>query len=296
MGMTRIIRPRRLTVVLAAGALILAACGDDSTAPVGTQPGDTIALPDGTTPPTTVPAPDAFEHPTASDEFVVEITYEGGFVPVDYQFAQIPTLLVAGDGQQYVPGPQIAIYPGPLLPNVQVADIGEEGIQTLLALAAEHGLLTVREYESPTNIADAPDTVVTIRANGGTYTHRAYALGLDPGLDGNGGEIGDRAELAAFIEAATAVAPDIPQEPFGPGTYLVRATPIGDLGGFDLEPTLVAWPATAPVRLADAGECSAVAATDGDPLFATANQLTFFTEAGVTYRLSVKPQLPGDTC
>ena len=31
-------------------------------------------------------------------------------------------------------------------------------------------------------------------------------------------------------------------------------------------------------------------------LFAEANQLTFFEQDGVTYRLGVKPLLPGDAC
>ena len=108
---------------------------------------------------------------------MVEIADEGGFMPVEQVFTQLPLLLLAGDGRRYVPGPQNAIYPGPLLPNVRVSDIGEGGIQSLLDLAAEHGLLTERDYESPGNVADAPDTVVTIHANGETYVHRGIRLG-----------------------------------------------------------------------------------------------------------------------
>ena len=132
---------------------------------------------------------------------------QGGFAPVEMIFSRVPSLLVSGDGRQFTPGPQIAIYPGPLLPNIQVADIGEEGIQDLLALADEHGLLEQREYEAPANIADATDTVVTIRADGETYVHRAYALGLEGGLDETGAEIDDEArrELADFVAEATAV-------------------------------------------------------------------------------------------
>lgn len=290
----------RLAAVTASTALALAACGDDGAEPAA-QPSDTIPTPDTTAPTdgTDAPSEDDMEHPTGADEVVVEITYEGGFMPVDAMFTQLPVLLVAGDGSQYVQGPQIEIYPGPLLPNVQVTDIGEDGIQALLDLAAEHGLLTEREYESPDNIADAPDTVVTIHANGETYVHRAYALGIGGGPDATS-ETGDRAELQAFVDAATADTiggdPTGGEQRFEPETYLVRATPVDDLSGYEVEPTVTDWPADVSLVLAEASECAEVPAAEVVELFTDANQLTFFVEDGVTYQLSVKPQLPGDGC
>lgn len=274
-------------------ALVLSACGDDNTEPAA-QPGDSIPTPDTTDPTGSPPVDDALEHPTGADDVVIEIAYEGGFLPIEAVFTQLPVLLVAGDGHQYVQGPQIEIYPGPLLPNVQVSDIGESGIQALLELAAEHGLLTEREYESPTNVADASDTVVTIRANGETYVHRAYALGIGGGFDGSA-ETGDRAELQAFVEAATAGAAS-GEQPFEPAAYLVKATPVDDLSGYEIEPTVMNWPADVSVALVDATECAEVPADEVAELFTNANQLTFFDEGGVTYQLGVKPELPGTGC
>ncbi len=283
-------RHLRLAAVATTVALVLAACGDG--AEPTAQPGDRIPTPD-TTLPTDAPAADAIVHPTGADEIVVEIGYEGGFMPVEQVFTQLPVLLVAGDGRRYVPGPQIAIYPGPLLPNVQVSDIGEGGIQSLLDLAAEHGLLTERDYESPDNVADAPDTVVSIHANGETYVHRAYALGIG-GFDGSD-EAGDRAELQAFVDAVTIdLVADDPR--FTPETYLVQATPLDDLSAYDIEPTLVDWPADVSLALADAVECAELPAADAADLFTDANQLTFFVDADVTYRLAVTPELPGGGC
>ena len=96
-----------------------------------------------------------------------------------YAFLNLPTLLVTGDGRLIVQGPQIEIYPGPLLPNLQVRTISEAGIQQLLATGRRarpaHAFV---EYTDPTNIADAPYTVVTISANGDTFVHEAYVLGL----------------------------------------------------------------------------------------------------------------------
>lgn len=282
----------RLAAATATVALALAACGDDGVEPAQ-QPGDSVPTPDTTVPTTDTPADDGLEHPTNSDDVVIEIGYEGGFLPVEGVFTQLPVLLVAGDGSQYVQGPQIEIYPGPLLPNVQVSDIGESGIQSLLDLAAEHGLLTEREYESPQNVADAPDTVVTIRANGETYVHRAYALGIG-GLDGSD-ETGDRAELQAFVDAATVAAAE-GERAFNPDMYLVRATPVDDLSVYDVEPTVVDWPADVSVALSDVGECAALPAGEVADLFAEANQLTFFVDGDVTYQVSVKPELPGGGC
>ena len=301
----RRIHPTRATALLvpAALALTLAACGDDSE-PAADEPIDTVAdttvptTPPTTAPPTTAPpttaAPDGYEHPSAADDVVVSIAYEGGFMTMEATFAQLPSLLVTGDARQFTLGPQIQIYPGPLLPNVQLTDVGEDGIQQLLALADEHGLLQDREYDADTNVADAADTVVTISANGETYVHRAYALGLGGG-PGMTEETGDRAELQAFVDAAMMSLGTTDTETFEPETYLVRSFPVDDLSGYDVEPTVVAWSVDG-VDLAAASDCVEIPADEVGDLFAEANQLTFFEQDGVTYRLGVKPLLPGDAC
>ncbi len=281
----------------AAGVMVigLSACGDDTETPSGDSTGtttDTIRPPATTTAPTTPEDEAGFDHPTGADDVVVEIVFEGGFVPADFAFRNLPVLLVSGDGKQFVQGPQIEIFPAPMLANVLVSEIGESGIQELLDLAAEHGLLTEREYERNDMIADASDTVVRISANGETYEHRAYALGL--GTFDSGEETGDRAELQAFITAATGTVP-ADASPMEPETFLVRATPTSDTTGYDVEPTFVDWTIDAAL-LADAADCVAIPAADVKDLFATSNQLTFFTEGDVTYQLAVKPLLPGDSC
>jgi hypothetical protein len=277
--------------------IVLGACGDDTETSTGDSTGSTAGTTADTVSPTTpdTATPDTgsgFEHPTGADDVVIEIVFEGGFVPEDFAFRNLPTMLVSGDGRQFVQGPQIEIFPAPMLPNVLVSDIGEAGVQQLLDLAAEHGLLTEREYERNDMIADASDTVVRISANGETYEHRAYALGL--GSSDSGEETGDRAELQAFITAATSSVP-ADAAPMEPETFLVRATPTTDTSGYEVEPTIVEWPVDA-VSLADADDCVAIPAADVMDLFATSNQLTFFTEDDVTYQLAVKPQLPGDSC
>ena len=274
--------------------LLVAACGDDDDgAPAATSvPGvGTATLP-------TVPEGSArtYEYATGADDVVIDVSYEGGFVPPELIFARTPAAMVTGDGRALSTGPVIAIFPGPLLPNVLQQSITPDGTQMLLALADELGLLADVEYARNDQIADATDTVVTITVDGTTYHHQAYALDIEPESDPA------RADLSTFVAAMT----DLPStvgdelgtdEPFVPPAYLIRATPI-DLSTttFDVEPTIEEWPADAPVRLADAAECAELPVADGEALFADATQLTFFTDGDVTYQVAAVQQVPGRTC
>ena len=287
-----------IPLLLTASIVVLAACGGDDDDPAAVPPADSTLPPADET---TTPATDgAFVHPTGADEVVVRIGYEGGFVPVEVNFTSLPTVLVSGDSV-YQQGPVPAIYPGPLLPNIQVQTITEAGIQSILALADAAGLLQDVEYVQPDNIADAPDTVVTINVGDATYVHRAYALGMAGGPDG--GETDPaRVALADFIADVQAYVNDpvnaevSEASTFEAATYLIQSYPVDDTSGYDMEPTFVEWPADVSVRLVNAAECAAIPAAEVSALFADANQLTFFTEGGVTYRVAVKPQLPGDAC
>ncbi len=297
----------------AAALVLLAACGEASpaadpsdppttsaapateppeTAPPSTSPPSTS--PPTTTPPTTDPG---YAHPTGADEAVLEILYEGGFASPEMLFSRAPVLLITGDGRVITTGPVPAIFPGPLLPNLIERSITEEGIQALLAKADELGLLADANYLPNNQIADAPNTVVRITVDGTTYTHDAYALGFEEESDSG------RANLFEFVTAATDLAGTVGQDqlgtegPMASDTYLIRATPI-DLATLttDVPATTVEWPADASVRLADASECTELPAAEGDPLFTDANELTFFTEGGVTYRVAATLAVPGRAC
>lgn len=282
----------RIVPFLLVAALGFAACGSDSDSPAADD-----SLP---------PVADGYQHPTGEDEVVVEYAEVGGFVPREIAFQQTPNVLVSGDGRVFGPGAQIAIYPGPLLPAVQVQPITEDGIQAILAAADEAGLLQEVEYEQPTNVADASTARVVINVNGESYVHEAYALGLAlPGEEGGQETSPERQALADFIaelnDLAALVGPEAlgEQTIFEPTEYGIEALVVDDLSAFGsdgIEPTVVDWPADVSVRLADAAECTVVPAAEVGETLAEANQLTFFEDAGVTYQVLAKPILPGTDC
>jgi len=293
-------RAYRLRLVLAACMLAapVAACGDDEDAsPQLTAAPETAAT--GSTVPTSAAA-SGYVHSTGPDDVVVEIGFEGGFVPPEVLFTRVPNLLVSGDGRAIEVGPTTAIFPGPLLPNLQVRTISEVGIQALLAKADELGLLADIQYARNDLIADAPDTVVRISADGATYEHRAYALGIEEGGESDPA----RANLNDFVDAAA----DLPgtvgasevgaQQPFDGEEYLVRATPVSqaELVGGEVEAEIEPWPAESSVRLVDAAECAVVLPAEGDALFINASQVTFFADGDETYRVAAIPRLPGRGC
>jgi hypothetical protein len=118
-------------------------------------------------------------HPTAAEEVVLRIEYVGGFTLPEARLTQLPLAALYGDGRLVTEGPVIAIYPPPALPNLRQIRLTEEGIQAVLAAADPAGLIgRSRRYDNPL-IADAPYTVMTVRAGGKTTVVAVYALGSD---------------------------------------------------------------------------------------------------------------------
>ena len=137
-------------------------------------------------------------HPSGADDVVFEYSEVGGFVPRSVAFQSPPVILISGDGRVFTPGAQIAIYPGPILPAIQVQTISELGIQRLLAAADEAGLYADIDYSADLNVADASTAMVTINVDGETWVHEAYALGIGavPGQDDEADVAAERAALA----------------------------------------------------------------------------------------------------
>jgi hypothetical protein len=277
-------------VLLPLVPLVALACGDGSPAPAGAPPATATLPPAGTVA--------SYRVPTDADQVVISAGYEGGFAPRGAVFAQTPLAVVTGDGRVLTSGPVPAIYPGPLLPNIQERTITPEAVQQLVAKADALGLLRDVEYARNDTVADAPDTYLDITVGGRTYRHRAYALGVDGGT-----EDPDRQHLLTFVDALGDLSDTVgsaalgPERPFGPERYLVQATPVEPPTlGTGVAPRIVPWPADAPVRLADAATCALLPADVATPRFEDADLRTYFNDAGITYAVAAVQQLPGRTC
>ena len=275
----------------------LAACGDPDQASVATEPGTVPATVPDTAPPTT--APTGVAHPTGPDDVVLKLSYEGGFVPFGFAFVNTPTAIVSGDGRVFTQAAIPAVFPGPLLPSLLVRTIDEGAMQALLAIVGDAGLLAAApDYSGGDNVADAPNTVLTVNAAGGSFVHSAYALGIG-GADGT--ESGARATLLdavtklsdTLLNSGTPVSGD---QPFVATAYRFQATPAdpAQLGGQQPAPTVVDWPAGTGIALADAGTCARVDAASVGALFTDAKQNTYFKDGDVIYQLAVAGVLPGD--
>lgn len=270
-------------------ALLAVGCAD-SDGPTDTAPGTTG--PGTTAAPTTLPPVTGIEHPLSADEVVLRLSWEGGFVPAEMLFVRLPRVLVAGDGSVYFQGAVPAVYPGGLLPSVLVGRISEDELQTILVAAQDGNMFRTVTYKQPDiGVADAPNTLLVINANGETYTHDAYALGIggtetDP----------DRIAFQKFVELLEPLAAGLPDsKPFAAERYAIRATNAAEAPPTDgVTPNEVPWPAATGVSLAAASKCAVVDAADLGALFNEATQITRFVDGDVKYVLVVRPMLPGD--
>jgi hypothetical protein len=294
-------RARRLTaprLVTAAAALALALTGCQSYGSPVDKPDD--AVPGGGT--------DA-----ADGAPLLQIEISGGFVMWGYDFSRVPELTVYADGRAIVQGPQILIYPGPALPNLQVEQLSEADIDALITAARDGGLLAEPPVYGQPPVADVPTTFVRLTVDGQTYEHAANALGFlggegtmgDGGLaDGSGlteDELADRIALATFVQTANELVGATGNgEAYEITGFGVMAQPAPEGSGTTvdgLEVQVLPWPVEG-VALADAAECVAVDGDGAATLLATladANTLTTFEQDGVAYNVWFRPLLPHET-
>jgi hypothetical protein len=255
---------------------------------------------------------DPVEYPTGASDLVLRVSYEGGFVPIEWNLTQIPMFSLYGDGRIVLPGAQIEIYPGPALPAISTRRVTEAGMQEILREALKAGIDTTTGKLSDTGsvyIADAPTTVITLNAEGRSNEVRVYALGELPeqpqGMSTEEWEI--RQKLSQFVTKIGLLDQWLPEGSIGPEeSYAPRGSRIY-VGAHTQDPDLpqpeVSWPLS--TALANFGEkgysrfrCGTVQGEDWDALSdaaSTANQLTPWSSQGESYRLLFRPLLPDET-
>jgi len=274
-------------------ALVLSACSVAGSSPSGSS------------------GPAGIAYPTGASDLVLRLRYVGGFVAPAAHLVDLPVISVYGDGTVIVPGPQIAIFPGPALPNLQRATITPAGMQLLLEAARDAGLLGPDAHYDLGGIMDASSAEFTVNADGSVHTISAYALmessGSPQGQDAAVAEA--RSKLARFQAQLGSLEGLLGGELGSWSPYEADAVQLlvsaGAPDNQGLGQLPIAWPLSTP--LATFGEalpdlfqgqrCGVVTGDDVAllmPSLQKANALTPWTDGGTAYGLIVRPLLPGE--
>jgi hypothetical protein len=148
--------------------------------------------------------PDGDTHPAPpSSGLVLRVEYTGGFTTRAMTAGRLPAVSVYADGRVITEGPVAAIYPGPALPNLQVAELDPAAVQDLVDRALAAGVAETADLGSPP-VADAQSTRFTLVTTEGTYEREVYALWETP--DGSGltaGQEGARRRLSDLLSSVT---------------------------------------------------------------------------------------------
>ena len=256
----------------------------------------------------------AIAHATGPSDLVLQVGYQGGYTPVDYQLTNMPFFSLYGDGTLITPGPQIEIYPAPALASIQQQTITEDGVQAILQAALDAGLGEAKDMTDmgSVGIADAPDTVFTIRTDALDRTIRVYALS-ELGPDRPQGMDRDEFEARQALSALVSDLNDL-------GSWLPAGSIDGEQTGYeapaarvyvgeyrdaeDLPQPAIAWPLDAPLGSFGSADssygygCTVVAGSDWTdsvmPLAEGANQLSPWRSEGTRYALVFRQLLPDE--
>lgn len=115
------------------------------------------------------------------DEAVIQITSEGGFVPVEFALNNGPRYTILGDGRLIFQGVQTMQFPGPLVPPYMVAQLDDSQLNAVLAMVEDIGLpeITDETDDSALNfVADASTEVIRYWDENGEHKYSVYALGI----------------------------------------------------------------------------------------------------------------------
>lgn len=163
-------------------ALLVAACGTMSSPGSSGSPGSGGPSPSSPSSGTPGPSVGAIDHETGATDVILRIEEGGGFVPMEFNASQAPTFTLYGNGV-IVFQRIITTFPGPDTAGIvhntpwRTAKLDEDQVQELLDYAIVSGGLGVaRDSYVADGVADAPNTIFTIRAGGLDKTVQVNAL------------------------------------------------------------------------------------------------------------------------
>ena len=160
----------------------------------------------------------------APDEALIQITSEGGFVPVEFALGQGPRYTLLGDGTLIYPGVTTLEFPGGLIPPYYVAQLSGSQLNALLAMVDDMGLSDIvdeSDDDAADFVADASTEVIRYWDESGEHRYAVYALGIEEDPAKRNAAF---LELISTLDEFTAQTPGEPYEPdrvrivAGPGT------------------------------------------------------------------------------
>jgi hypothetical protein len=203
------------------------------------------------------------------------------------------------DGRLVYEGARPAIFPGPLLPSIVQVNIGAGELAEVMAAIVSTGLPNITEqYNNDANnrVADGPQTEVSYFDENGEHFFSVYALSIADHKDRN--VLALRA-LMGLLDNLTATSPDA-------GAFSIeRLQVIVSSQTADPDNPLAVvepWPLSTALEEMDefdfALRCAVINVADEPSAleaFTGAHQMTFFENAGVPHRVTVRPLLVGES-
>jgi hypothetical protein len=244
------------------------------------------------------------------DSLVLQVKQVGGFVAATTNVTRLPIVSVYADGRVITEGPQIEIYPGPALPNLQMQRIDPSAVDALAREAEAAGVKTGTDFGEP-GVADIPSTRFTLVTDTGRQQLDVVALReTSPEMPGlTDAQRAARAKLVTFLDAVTSLtvptasdAP-VPSEAYEPQVLTAVARPYTaptDLPGSAAPAVPWSGPALPGESFGEGTELGCVAVTGAQlaPVLAAvrkANAATAWTSAGKQWSLTFRPLLPGES-
>jgi hypothetical protein len=237
----------------------------------------------------------------AAEGLVLRVEHTGGFVTPSMTAGRLPMVSVYADGRVITEGPVALIYPGPALPNVQVAEIDDEAVQDLVDRALAAGVGETADLGMPP-LADAPSTRFTLVTAEGTYEREVYALWETPEGGGLTTEQEEaRARLSDLLSSLTD-AGGAGTTPYTPESVAAVVTPWVDPEDGLVQPELP-WPGPALPGESTGGPadvtCVTATGAEAQAVVAAAqggNAATpWVTADGSRWSVTFRPLLPDET-
>lgn len=238
----------------------------------------------------------------------------GGLVTPAMLATRLPVVAVYPDGRVIDQGPQIAIYPSPALPNIQLRRISTADVGRLVARAVSAGVTAAKDYGQPAAV-DATNIRFTVRTASGIRTTEIPALLEAGGSDLTPPQQAARRAARALYDALTdlpatlgrsAVGDSAPYTPTAVAAFASpcgstepTATPIGPPCSEDVR----AWPGPALPGTPLGGAALSCVSADGAEAAAVltaargAVSTTRWTSGTRQWHIDFRPLLPDEsTC